>query len=331
MLHRLFWIGSLIGVLFGCHYKDEAHRQVVLSSAERSRLAAASAAPVELAHERASGRVVAIGDLHGDLDAARRAFRLAGAIDSKDNWVGGSLVVVQTGDVLDRGDQDRALMEWLESMRRAAQAGGGRLRVLNGNHEVMNVLGDFRYVSAAGFLQFRDLASERQDPGLTKLPLEIRGRAAAFLPRGPYALLLSSHPTVLIVNDTVFAHGGVLAKHLRYGLVRINHEVEAWMRGDAPLPRALQGDDTPFWTRVYGESMTQDACDDLKKVLGRLGAVRMVVGHTPQKDGISLACDASLARIDVGMSAAYGDHPVQALEIDGPRIRVLTEQRPADM
>src|SRR5262245_45911028 len=49
-------------------------------------------------------RVVAIGDLHGDLDSARRALVLAGAIDDKDAWIGGKLVVVQTGDEIDRGD-----------------------------------------------------------------------------------------------------------------------------------------------------------------------------------------------------------------------------------
>ncbi len=35
-------------------------------------------------------RVVAIGDLHGDLEAARSALRLAGAIDEQDQWIGGA-------------------------------------------------------------------------------------------------------------------------------------------------------------------------------------------------------------------------------------------------
>src|SRR4051812_15859317 len=49
-------------------------------------------------------RLVAIGDLHGDIAATRSALKAAGAIDDKDAWIGGPLVIVQTGDVLDRGD-----------------------------------------------------------------------------------------------------------------------------------------------------------------------------------------------------------------------------------
>src|SRR5688572_3411314 len=56
-------------------------------------------------------RLVAIGDIHGDIAAARAALRLAGAIDDKDAWIGGELVVVQTGDILDRGDDEQAIID----------------------------------------------------------------------------------------------------------------------------------------------------------------------------------------------------------------------------
>ena len=51
-------------------------------------------------------RIVAIGDLHGDLAATRRALRVAGAIDEQDQWTGEDLVIVQTGDILDRGGDE---------------------------------------------------------------------------------------------------------------------------------------------------------------------------------------------------------------------------------
>ena len=40
-------------------------------------------------------RLVAIGDLHGDLKKARRAFRLGGLTDENDRWIGGTTTAVQ--------------------------------------------------------------------------------------------------------------------------------------------------------------------------------------------------------------------------------------------
>jgi hypothetical protein len=102
----------------------------------------------------APDRVVAIGDLHGDLDHARRALRLAGAIDEHDQWVGERLVVVQTGDEIDRGDDDRSILDHVEEWQREAAAAGGELVALLGNHEIMNASLDFRYVTPAGFAAF---------------------------------------------------------------------------------------------------------------------------------------------------------------------------------
>jgi len=55
----------------------------------------------------------------------------------------------------------------------------------------------------------------------------------------------------------------------------------------------------------------------------RGGAKRLVVGHTVQKDGISSACQQRLFRIDVGLSAYYGDNPAQVLELTAQGARVL--------
>ena len=86
----------------------------------------------------AAARIVAIGDLHGDLSSARRALRLAGAIDANDAWAGGPLVVVQTGDEIDRRDDDRAVLDEIQSLKTQATAAGGAVVALLGNHEIMN-------------------------------------------------------------------------------------------------------------------------------------------------------------------------------------------------
>lgn len=277
-------------------------------------------------------RLVAIGDIHGDLSALRAALRLAGAIDSEDTWIGKDLTVVQTGDQVDRGDQDREVLDLLEKLELDATKSGSELRVLNGNHELMNAGFDFRYVTAKSFRSFDEFA-ERVPVAAGNVPSEGRGRAAAFAPGGSYALKLARHLTVAVVGDTLFAHGGVLPAHVDYGLSRINREAEAFLSGKLPrLPAALSGEDSPVWTRVYGSpELEPSTCEALGRVLQGVGAKRLVVGHTVQKDGISSACQERVFRIDVGLSAYYGDRPAQVLEItkSGARVLDAKSERPA--
>jgi hypothetical protein len=272
----------------------------------------------------ANKRLVAIGDIHGDLTALRATLRLAGAIDTDDHWIGKELTVVQTGDQLDRGDQDREVLDVIEKLEAEAEAAGGALYVLNGNHELMNASFDFRYVTRKSFASFGEF-SKHAGALAERLPEEERGRAAAFAPGVAYALKLSRHLTVALVGDSLFAHGGVLPAHVDYGLDRLNAEASAFLAGKSrELPKALSGEDAPVWTRIYGSPDVDDAtCQMLGNVLKQVGAKRLVVGHTVQKDGISSACQDRLFRIDVGLSAYYGDTPPQVLEITAQGARIL--------
>lgn len=271
----------------------------------------------------APARLVAFGDVHGDLDATRRALRLAGAIDASDVWIGGSLFVVQTGDQIDRGDADRAVLDLFDRLRTEAKAKGGTVLSLNGNHELMNVALDFRYVTERSFAGFSDFTAK--DAAVALLPEPQRGRAAAFLPGGPYARRLAERPVLAIVGDSVFVHGGLLMKHLTYGLEKLDGETRAWMRGEQPdPPRQVVAEDGVVWLRAFSSETSARDCQRLAAVLDALGAKRMVMGHTPQKSDISEACDGRAVRIDTGMSHHYGGK-VEVLEIADGKTRVLKE------
>jgi hypothetical protein len=271
---------------------------------------------------------VAIGDLHGDLDHARRAFRLAGAIDDRDRWVGGQLVVVQTGDEIDRGDDDKAIFDLVEALKKQASLAGGELIALLGNHEVMNASLDFRYVTAGGFATFSLFEPGDASAPRAGLSPEARGRAAAFAPGGSYASIEAGRPFVMKVGDTVFVHGGILPKHVAYGLDRMNDELDAWLAGKRhDPPAALVAEDGPVWTRAYSSEDAPPDCSDLATALAQLGAKRMVVGHTVQHQGVNSACEGQAWRIDVGMSRYFGG-PIQALEIRGSDVAVLRETAP---
>lgn len=271
-------------------------------------------------------RIVAIGDLHGDIDAARRALKIAGAIDDNDHWIGGDLVVVQTGDVLDRGDSEQAILDMFTRLEKEAAQAGGALHVLNGNHELMNVQLDLRYVTPGGYEDFADAVTVTEvDSILAGYDEEQRARVAAFRPGGPYAKVLARHNTVIIIGENVFVHGGLLPEHLDYGLERLNTELKVWMAGDGPIPEWTEIKDSPVWMRQYSDEVDGEDCLLLGDVLTRLGVKRMIVGHTVQEKEITSFCDGGVWCIDVGMAAHYGGHS-GVLEIKGDTIRMITEK-----
>lgn len=252
-------------------------------------------------------RIVAIGDLHGDLGGARAALRAAGAIDETDKWIGGELVVVQTGDILDRGDDESKILELLDKLATDAKATGGAVIYLLGNHELMNAAQDFRYVTPGGM---RDFGGDR-----------IHALGAG----GPWAKRLAQHNVIAIVGDTVFSHAGVLPDWVTH-VDDTNLSSRCWLDGQATTPAAaLTSDDSPVWNRDYGIPDKTD-CAQLDGVLAKLGAKRMVVGHTVQQGGITNACDGKLWRIDVGLAKLY-DGPIQVLVIEGGQATVVSGTR----
>lgn len=254
----------------------------------------------------------AIGDVHGDLEALRAALRLCEVLDGE-RWSGGGRWVVQVGDLLDRGDDEDEILALLERLGPEAEAAGGRVVILNGNHELMNAQGDFRYVTPEGFSDFASYASGRPPRGV---PRSEAGRAAAFAPGGPMARRFAAHPTAIRIGDTVFVHGGLSPASAELGLARINRDMRGYLLEGGPLPGSLAGEESPVWHRGYAVEVDEAGCAELGEALARVGARRMVVGHTVQERGITSACDERVWRIDVGLSRYYGG-PREVLVIEG--------------
>ena len=306
----------------------------VKDTSPRGTTAAPVATPPKITRHPGSERIIAIGDVHGDLEAFKRALTLAGLIDNQDRWSGGKQVLVQTGDLLDRGDDEIEIMGFLYTLREQARSAGGDIVLLLGNHETMNARGDLRYVTPGGFEDFAAIKLP-EDPGkvkaLERFPEQARGRLAAFMPGGPYAQKLATHKAIAVVGDSVFVHGGVLPKHVDYGIDKLNEEVSTWLRTGGEFPAIMSSQDSPLWVRLYSQDeglARNGGCDVLSKTLDKIGAERMVVGHTPQMGGITSACDGKVWRIDVGMASHYGVDPA-ALEIQRGQVRVLSTAREA--
>lgn len=281
----------------------------------------------------ANGRVIAIGDLHGDLNKTIRALELAQVVRPDSHglpvWCGGDSVVVQLGDVFDRGDCEIGILMLLRELHNQAQNDGGAVFMLNGNHESLNICGNFRYVTPGAFYESALAA------GLTKelsfnWDDQLKARLELYSPGGLVACELAKNPTVLIVNDTVFAHGGLLPIHVNYGLERVNREMAAWMRGDVTITGkkamppyiAMGGANSILWNRTLAKERFDTpyaryyACSLIKSVLRKLKVKRLVVGHTPQMSGCNCECNGQIWRVDVGMSEGVLNAEPQLIVIE---------------
>ncbi len=94
-------------------------------------------APAQAEDWRVEGadRVVAVSDIHGAYDAMVRTLQNVGILDDKLAWAGGTTHLVIVGDILDRGPRSRDVMDLLMRLEGEAQAAGGYVHVLIGNHE----------------------------------------------------------------------------------------------------------------------------------------------------------------------------------------------------
>ncbi|MBW2253393.1 MAG: metallophosphoesterase [Deltaproteobacteria bacterium] len=236
----------------------------------------------------ASPRVIAIGDLHGDLEHSLAVLRLADLVDDQGRWAGGSTVLVQTGDVTDRGPDSKGVIDLLRRLADEAQDAGGKVVVLLGNHEVMNLHGDWRYVHPDDVASFGGMEA----------------RVAAFGLDGEYGHWLANLDAVTIEGDAVFVHGGITPAWAARGVAAINAEVhKAVLSADGEV----LGEDGPLWYRGFVADPEEQACAALGESLRSLNVRRMVVGHTTSRDGkIAVRCSGRLHVIDVGISSAYG-------------------------
>ncbi len=190
-------------------------------------------------------RIVALSDIHGAYGAMVSTLQNADVISDDLSWSGGKTHLVIVGDILDRGPDSRDAMDLLIRIEGEALAAGGRVHVLIGNHEAMNLYGDLRYVSRAEYAAFaeEETAAERDRwfaayatrSGTnnvekaavrvdfdTKFPPGYFAHRRAFSLDGEYGQWLTGKPVIIVINGTAFVHGGVSPMIGERGLKGVN-------------------------------------------------------------------------------------------------------------
>lgn len=224
-------------------------------------------------------RIVVVGDLHGDYAAWQQIAGAAGLIDAKGHWSGGRTILVQMGDITDRGPDSLKIVRSLQQLQREARRKGGKAFVVLGNHEAMNLIGDNRYTTPGEYAAFADAESAArrdrayeanranveaayrvQDPKLT--PDQVKAKWAAehplgwvehrlaWAPSGELGKWATSNPALLKIGDTLFAHGGISAEYAKQPLDAVNKRVASAMAaGDDSDASILTDPLGPLWYR----------------------------------------------------------------------------------
>ena len=224
-------------------------------------------------------RIIAVGDLHGDFDAWQTISRAAGLIDGRGHWAGGKTTLVQMGDITDRWADSLKIIRSLQRLQKEAARSGGKVYVILGNHEAMNLLGDNRYTTPGEYAAFVDAQSaarrdrvyeanraqaeafyKTQVPPLT--PEQVRAKwmaehplgwvehRLAWQPSGELGQWATRNPAILKIGGTLFAHGGISAEYARQPLDAVNKRVAAAMAAADDSPASVLSDPLgPLWYR----------------------------------------------------------------------------------
>ena len=289
--------------------------------------------------ENGALRIVAIGDVHGDLAALKRALYLGGVLCPSEEELNPmrrgpapirlcaaktKTLVVQVGDLVDaHGQSDRETLDFMAALRdrmrseqgmHSSESGGGSmmdLLVILGEHDVEHLpklwpAAGSRSGSSSGSSSSSSSSSRSGGGASGGASGEVRGggngKGEGFGAREPREVLPSWMQVAAVHGGTLFVHGSLLEEALDAAggsLAAMNEAADTWLRsgrnGGFSRAPAWVGDarSSPLWSRTFGKEAAAVAPEDcalLRRVLERVGAERMVVGHTLRPEGVSMVC-----------------------------------------
>lgn len=267
-------------------------------------------------------RLVIIGDIHGDIKRLKTILIDAKIINNNIEWIAEppNTVVVQMGDQVDSLNRDESIAEWevlddveviyfTNLLDKFAQSKGGRFISIIGNHEFMNVIGNYSYVSN------KSMANNENK------------RRELFKAKGVLSPILSKRPIVLKIGELFFCHAGLTTKHLEL-LKKYDKDISyinrIWknfvlhsnvLKEDKELfDNILLDYNGILWTREL------DNQNDLNEMLKSINCTFMFVGHTVM-DGIKFYNN-KVWYTDTGISRAFGNNKYQYMEIINYHIHI---------
>ena len=283
-------------------------------------------------------RIIVVGDVHGDFERFKSVLESAEVINSKGRWIAGKAHLVQLGDLPDRGPDTLEVIKFLQKLEKEARRKRGRVHVLIGNHDAMNVYGDLRYVDEGEFSAFANRQSQRRledvyedevqwikdnnpeevwpefdeafkEAWFAKRPAGYVEHRMSWLPGGEIGDWVISRNAVLKIGDSLFVHGGIGPAYADWSIDQINEAVRSSFDNLNDLNSSiLRQEEGPLWYRGLALHDEVIESEHLEKLLLNFGVRRIIVGHTVTNGVILPRFGGKVVVADVGLSSYYGDH-----------------------
>lgn len=257
-------------------------------------------------------KIIAIGDIHGDYEAFLLVLMKAKIIDKDIKWIAGNAHVVQIGDILDRKprlldsndeDSEFKIISLILKLQLESYQFNGGFHPIIGNHELMNILGIFDYVSPMGMGHF-NTEQERRDY------FQIGNTFCKYL--------ACAWNPIIKIGKFIFCHGGISINIAnKYSIQDINMIMRDTLFGNKVhlshdyFFELFLDQNSILWNRTYSTELSQQsnmiADKNLDKIFKIYNAEHLIVGHTPQENGINKRFNGKVLCIDTGMSEAFGN------------------------
>lgn len=240
-------------------------------------------------------KIIVIGDLHGDWNGTIALLRKSKLINKKHKWIGGDTILVQLGDQVDRcrnsgschmkgatpndENSDIRILYYFTNLHKQAEKAGGAVYSIIGNHELMNVDGDMRYVSRKNLLEFSKIKKKKgnkhiftkydftnkvkddnsdTDSRQNEINKGMENRIKYFKPGNKLSNFLAcTRKMILIIGNNLFVHGGLIREILeKYSVDNMNEILGLYLfnklKGKSKYKDLLHNESSPLWNRILG-------------------------------------------------------------------------------
>jgi len=269
----------------------------------------------------AQHKILVTSDNEGNFNSFYSLLVSAQVMDTSYRWTFGDGHLVIAGDMFDRGDNVIPCLWMVYNLEQQAKKAGGGVHFILGNHEVMNLQGDIRYVNPKYIQLAKALFHEKNEK-----------KAYGYLLSNTNILVqwVKSKNTVEKIGNMLFLHGGISEEILDANLsidelntiVRSNiHKNLLKEPSENEMANLVMGRFGPLWYRgmvkKYKEHYVKLEPSSIDNILNFYGVDHIVIGHTIVADEITTDFGGKVIRVDIKQSAEKFSGKSQALLIEG--------------